>query len=98
MSAYDARSAVRPLPLMSHATPPRTYEAILYKGVDGRKYERVTTFDVPNATEASLAFDGDTMLCLQRRDGKPNTGLIGMAQDLLTFGGSRRRMLTSDSL
>ena len=24
--------------------------------------------------------------------------LIGMAQDLLTFGGSRRRMLTSDSL
>ena len=30
----------------SKATPPRKYEAILYQGTDGKKYERVTTFDV----------------------------------------------------
>lgn len=57
----------------SNATPPRTYEGILFKSSDGKKYDRVTTFDVPNATEASVVFDGDTMICLQRRDGKPNT-------------------------
>ena len=28
---------------------------------------------MPNPTEATLAFDGDTCYCLQRRDGKPNT-------------------------
>lgn len=64
----------------SNATPPRKYEAILFKSGDGRKYESVTTFDVPNATEASVAFDGDTMICLQRRDGKPNTAWIGVSK------------------
>jgi hypothetical protein len=64
----------------SNATPPRKYEAILFRGLDGKKYEAVTTFDVPNATEASVAFDGDTMLCLQRRDGKPNTAFLGVSK------------------
>ena len=61
----------------SNATPPRTYEGLLYRGTDGRKYEKIATFDIPNTTEASVAFDGDTMLCLQRRDGKPNTAMLG---------------------
>ena len=61
-------------------TPPRKYEAILFRSGDARKYEKVTAFDVPNATEASVAFDGDTMLCLQRRDGKPNTAWIGVSK------------------
>ena len=65
---------------ISNNTPPRKYEANLFKSSDGRKYERVTAFDVPNATEASVAFDGDTMLCLQRRDGKPNTAWIGVSK------------------
>lgn len=64
----------------SKNTPPRTYEATLYKGTDGRKYERVTLLEVPNATEASLAFDGDNLLCLQRRDGKPNTAWLGVSK------------------
>jgi len=51
--------------------------AILYKSSDGLKFEQVTKFTIPNPTEATLAFDGDTMLCLQRRDGKPNTAMLG---------------------
>src|SRR5262245_2341955 len=62
----------------SNNTPPRTYEAILFKSGDGKKYEAVTKLDVPGATEASVVFDGDTMLCLQRRDGKPNTAWLGV--------------------
>jgi len=64
----------------SDASAPRKYEAILFKGNDGKKYEPLTTFEVPNATEASIAFDGDTMLCLQRRDGKPNTAWLGVSK------------------
>ena len=64
----------------SNNTPPRAYEAILFKSGDGKKYEAVTTFDVPNATEASVVFDGDMMLCLQRRDGKPNTAWLGVSK------------------
>lgn len=63
----------------SNNTPPRSYEAILFKG-DGKKYDALTKFDVPNATEASVVFDGDTMLCLQRRDGKPNTAWLGVSK------------------
>lgn len=55
----------------------RSYRAALYRSKDGLRYEKLTDFDVPNATEATLAFEGDTMLCLQRRDGKPNTALLG---------------------
>lgn len=64
----------------SDSKPPRKYEGILYKGTDGKKYERVTNFDIPNTTEASLVFDGDTMICLQRRDGKPNTAMLGTSK------------------
>jgi hypothetical protein len=35
---------------------------------------------VPNPTEATLVFDGDTMYCLQRRDGKPNSALLGVSK------------------
>jgi hypothetical protein len=55
----------------------RKYTASLYRSADGLKYEKVTDFQVPNTTEATLAFDGDVLYCLQRRDGKPNTALLG---------------------
>jgi hypothetical protein len=63
----------------SDATPPRKYEATLFQSTDGKKYERVTTFDVPNATEATVAFTRGAMYCLQRRDGKPNTAFLGVS-------------------
>lgn len=56
---------------------PRSYRAILYRSKDGIKYEKVTDFDIPQTTEATLRFDGDTMLCLQRRDGTPNSAMLG---------------------
>ena len=31
------------------------------------------------SNESSLVFDGDTAYCLLRRDGKPNTGLLGVS-------------------
>lgn len=54
--------------------------AMLYKSNDGLAYEKVTDFDLKNPTEAALAFDGDTMLCLQRRDGTPNTAQLGTSR------------------
>lgn len=56
---------------------PKQYKAALYKSKDGLKYEKVTDFRIPQTTEATLAFDGDTLYCLQRRDGKPNTAMLG---------------------
>jgi hypothetical protein len=64
----------------SNSTPPRSYEGFLYQGTDGRTYERIASFDITHTTEASLAFDGDTMLCLQRRDGKTNNAMLGVSQ------------------
>jgi hypothetical protein len=58
----------------------RKYSAALYRSKDGVKYDKVTDFDVPQATEAALAFEGDTMLCLQRRDGKPNSAQLGTSE------------------
>jgi hypothetical protein len=58
----------------------RSYSAALYKSDDGIAYEKVTDFSLPGATEAALAFDGDTMVCLQRRDGTPNTAHVGMSR------------------
>ncbi len=55
----------------------RQYRAALYKSGDGVKYAKVTDFDIPQATEATLAFDGDDLLCLQRRDGSPNSAMLG---------------------
>ncbi len=59
---------------------PRTYKAALYKSKDGLKFDKVADFDVPNPTEATLAFDGDMMICLQRQDGKPNNAMLGTSK------------------
>jgi hypothetical protein len=56
------------------------YTAALYKSGDGLAYEKVTDFDLKGATEAAVAFGGDTMLCLQRRDGTPNTAQLGTSR------------------
>jgi hypothetical protein len=58
----------------------KQYSAVLYKSRDGNAFEKVTDFKIPNATEAALAFEGDTLYCLQRRDGKPNTAMLGTSQ------------------
>jgi hypothetical protein len=58
----------------------RRYSAILYRTKDGVHYGRLTEFSPPNCTEATLRFEGDTLYCLQRRDGMPNTALLGMAR------------------
>jgi hypothetical protein len=57
--------------------PAAKFRAALYKSPDGLRYEKVMDFALPNATEAALAFDGDRMYCLQRRDGKPNSAQLG---------------------
>lgn len=54
--------------------------AFLAKSTDGTKFEKVIDLKQVNATEATLAFDGDAMLCLQRRDNKPNSALLGTSQ------------------
>jgi hypothetical protein len=68
---------------VAYSFPPekkeRKYAAHLFAGDDGVGYKKVTTFEVPQATEATVRFDGDTMLCLQRRDGKPNTAQLGIS-------------------
>jgi hypothetical protein len=56
------------------------FRAVLFKSGDGLKYEKVADFQVPNATEAALAFDGDVLYCLQRRDGKPNSAMLGTSR------------------
>jgi hypothetical protein len=58
----------------------RSYKATLHKSPDGLKWDKVTDFQVPNATEATLAFEGDAMLCLQRRDGKPRSAMLGRSE------------------
>lgn len=58
----------------------RKYHANLFETDDGKSFKKTTTFDVPQATEATLRFDGDTMICLQRRDGKPNTAFLGSSE------------------
>lgn len=40
----------------------------------------MTNFDIPQATEATVRFEGDVMYCLQRRDGKPNTAMLGRSE------------------
>lgn len=58
----------------------KTYSAFLVKSDDGVKFEKIVDFDVPGATEATLAFDGDVMYCLQRRDGRPNSAMLGTSR------------------
>ncbi|MBE3135482.1 MAG: exo-alpha-sialidase, partial [Acidobacteria bacterium] len=55
----------------------------LYRSTDGRRFEAVVKrlFDQGSPNEASLVFlDDDTCLCLLRRDGKPNTAMLGTAR------------------
>jgi hypothetical protein len=55
------------------------YTALLCRSTDGADWTRLVEFAPENATEAALAFDGDRMLCLLRRDGRPNTAQLGAA-------------------
>lgn len=58
----------------------RKYKAALFASGDGVKFSKVTDFAIPQPTEATLRFDGDDMLCLQRRDGNPNSALLGRSK------------------
>jgi hypothetical protein len=54
----------------------------LYKSLDGKKFEVIKSklFDEGEPNESSLLFDADDRCyCLLRRDGKPNTALLGIA-------------------
>ncbi len=54
----------------------------LYSSKDGKGFDPLVDrlFDVGYPNETSIVFDGDTAYCLLRRDGKPNTGLLGVSQ------------------
>lgn len=54
----------------------------LYSSNDGRRFDALVDrlFDAGKPNEASLVFDGDTVYCLLRRDGSPNTGLLGVSR------------------
>lgn len=58
----------------------------LYQSDDGRTFEtRVENlFDQGYPNESSIVFDDDTAYCLLRRDGNPNTALIGISQNPYT--------------
>lgn len=53
----------------------------LYTSRDGRKFDTLVPrlFDVGYPNETSIVFHGETAYCLLRRDGQPNTGLLGIA-------------------
>jgi hypothetical protein len=54
----------------------------LYHSPDGRRFETLvsTLFDEGYPNETSIVSDQQTAYCLLRRDGTPNTGLIGVAK------------------
>ncbi len=54
----------------------------LYSSSDGKKFETLVErlHDVGYPNETSLVFDGDTAWCLLRRDGAPNSGLLGVSR------------------
>ncbi|MEX0718923.1 MAG: sialidase family protein [Planctomycetaceae bacterium] len=58
----------------------RRYRAALLESDDGLKWSKVTEFGLPNASEATLVFDGDVLYCLQRRDGSPNSAMLGKSR------------------
>ncbi len=62
--------------------PPEGQFADLYETADGKSFtklvNRLREEGYPN--ESSIAFDGDTAYCLLRRDGKPNSGQLGISQ------------------
>jgi hypothetical protein len=54
----------------------------LYSSRDGKQFDTLVErlIDVGYPNETSIVFEGDTALCLLRRDGEPNGGLLGTAQ------------------
>ena len=54
----------------------------LYASGDGKKFDTLVDrlLDVGNPSETSLVFDGDAAYCLLRRDGSPNSALLGVSQ------------------
>jgi hypothetical protein len=58
----------------------KSYKAALLKSDDGLKFTRVADLEPTRATEATLVFDGDVLYCLQRRDGKPNSAMLGKSK------------------
>jgi hypothetical protein len=55
----------------------------LYRSTDGKEFDRLVDdlYDRGEPNESSLVFLlDDTALCLLRRDGKPNSGLLGTAR------------------
>jgi hypothetical protein len=58
----------------------KRYSPTLYRSRDGLTYEKVSDLDRPGGTEAALAFDGDALVCLLRRDGTPNTAQLGSSR------------------
>jgi len=56
--------------------------ATLYESEDGKTYRKLVDHireeGYPN--ESSIVFEGDTAYCLLRRDGKPTSGQLGIAQ------------------
>ena len=61
--------------------------ARLYQSRDGKKYQTIVArmFDEGNPSESTIRFLEDgTALCLMRRDGSPNSGLLGRASSPYT--------------
>jgi hypothetical protein len=58
----------------------------LYSSRDGQKFSTLVErlFDAGYPNESSLVFVDDTAYCLLRRDGSPNSGLIGVSQKPFT--------------
>ncbi len=53
----------------------------LYSSRDGQRFDTLVPrlFDEGYPNETSIVFDGERAYCLLRRDGQPNTGLLGTA-------------------
>lgn len=61
----------------------KTQDVRLYRSTDGKRFETLVSklYDTGYPNESSLVFqEDDTCLCLLRRDGKPNSGLLGTAR------------------
>jgi hypothetical protein len=54
----------------------------LYRSNDGKQFDILVDrlLDIGYPNETSIVFDGDTSYCLLRRDGDPNSGLLGISQ------------------
>ena len=52
----------------------------LYASDDGKDFEVLVPRLFDDANESSIVFDGDTALCLLRRDREPRSGLLGASE------------------